>query len=189
MYDFEDLSEDDSLIKILLQRGKYEELSHLIWSIRNLPVEDNDGFKIKVYVLWARLLEVIDLNSNIGEKLASKLCHWATFVDRVDEKTRELLYPIVPYADEEHNSYTLLESIASISNAQPFEAYTLWMKLLKDSRADYPEEAIRQIFSNLLKKGSDGLRKAREIESEYITQGNERPSIWLKEIINNQKTA
>ena len=187
MYDFEDLSKDDSLIKILLQRGKYEELSHLIWSIRNLPVNDNENLKYKVYALWARLLNVLELDSKEGKKLASKLCHWATFVDRVNEKTQGLLYPIVPYADEEHNSYILLESIASISNAQPFEAFTLWIKLLKHSRADYPEEAIRQIFSNLVKDGPDGIRAAREIQDEYIKRGNERPSIWLEGIIKEQE--
>lgn len=93
----------------------------------------------------------------------------------------------MPYADKEHNSYILLERIAELSNARPFEVCAIWMELLKDSRADYPEEAIRQIFSNLVKKGTLGIRKAREIESEYIKRGNERPSIWLKEI-NDQKT-
>ena len=187
MYDFEDLSEDDSLIKIILQRSKYKELSYLIWSIRNLPVDDNENFKNKVYNLWARFLEVIDLDSKEGKKIASQLCLWITFVDRIDEETRRLLYPIVPYADEEHNSYILLESIAKISNVQPFEVYRIWRELLKGSSADYPEEAIGQIFSNLVKEGLEGIRKAREIESEYIKRGNERPSIWLKEITKEQE--
>ena len=76
----------------------------------------------------------------------------------------------------------LLESISEISKTQPFEAHEIWMKMLEGSTPDYPEEAIRNIFANLLKKGPDGLRKAREAESEYLKKGNDRPSLWLNEI-------
>ena len=50
------------------------------------------------------------------------------------------------------------------------------------SSPDYPEESVKKIFKNLIKKGSNGLRKAREAESEYIKNGNDGPSLWLKEV-------
>jgi hypothetical protein len=75
-----------------------------------------------------------------------------------------------------------LESIAEISETQPFEAHEILMQMLKGSTPDYPEEAVRKIFANLLKKGTEGLRKAREAESEYLKNGNDRPSLWLREI-------
>jgi hypothetical protein len=56
------------------------------------------------------------------------------------------------------------------------------MKMLEGSTSDYPEEAIRKIFFNLLRKGHEGLRKAREAESEFLKNGNDRPSLWLREI-------
>ena len=89
---------------------------------------------------------------------------------------------IAPHSDESHNSHELLKSISKISQEQPFEAHEIWMKMLEGSTRDYPEEAVRKIFTNLLKKGPEGLLKAKETESVYLKSGNDRPSIWLSEI-------
>ena len=64
-----------------------------------------------------------------------------------------LLLTIAPYADESHNSHLLLESLSEISQNQPFEAHEIWMKMLEGSTPDYPDEAIKLIFSNLITKG------------------------------------
>jgi len=95
---------------------------------------------------------------------------------------KELLLQIAPYSDESHNSYNLLKSIAKISDTQPFEAYDIWKKMLEGSGRDYPDEAVRNIFSNLLNTGADGLRRARDVVSIYLANGNDRPAVWLKEI-------
>ena len=91
------------------------------------------------------------LTTREGKRLASQLCHWAVFVDQIDDDRRELLLAIAPYSDESHNSYELLESIAELSQTQPFEAHEIWMRMLEGSTPDYPEEAVRKIFTNLLK--------------------------------------
>ena len=75
-----------------------------------------------------------------------------------------------------------MKNIAEISDTQPFEAHEIWMKMLEGSTPDYPKEAVIKIFANLLKKGSEGLRKARIAEDEYLKNGKNRPSLWLKEI-------
>jgi len=180
--DFESFEEENSLINTLISRNDHEEISHLIWFMWTLRKKDDNKFKNKIYELWPKILHNIDLSKRKGRRMASQLCQWAVFVDHVDEDRRQLLLAIAPYSDESHNSYILLESISEISEPQPLEAHEIWMKMLEGSTPDYPEEAIRNIFTNLLKEGPEGLRKARVAESEYLKNGNDRPSIWLKEI-------
>lgn len=180
--DFESFKEDNSLINTLVSRNEHEEISHLIWFMWTLRKKGDDKLKNKIYELWPKILQNIDLSTREGRRMASQLCHWAVFVDQVDEDRRQLLLAIAPYSNESHNSYILLESVAEISETQPFEAHEIWMKMLKGSTPDYPKEAVRKIFTNLLKEGPEGLRKAREVESEYLKNGNDRPSLWLREI-------
>jgi hypothetical protein len=180
--DFESFEEDNSLINTLISRNDHEEISHLIWFMWTLRKKGDDNLKNKIYELWPKILHNIDLSTREGRRMASRLCQWAVFVDQIDEDRRLLLLAIAPYSDESHYSYTLLESISHISETQAFEAHEIWIKMLEGSTPDYPEEAVRNIFSNLLKKGPEGLRKAREAESEYLKNGNDRPSLWLREI-------
>ncbi len=130
------------------------------------------------------LTDRLDLSTSKGKKLASNLCHWATYVDHLDEEKKTLLLKIAPYADVLHNSHDLLESIAKLSDTLPLDVNEIWLKILEGSAPDYPEEAIRQILSNLVAQGNEGKRQARDTVSEYIKQGVETPSIWLLEITN-----
>lgn len=180
--DFEDFPDENSLMHTLISRNKHEELSHLIWFMWTLRKRDDEKLKNKVYELWPKILKNIDLSTREGKRTAAQLCQWAIFVDQIDDERRELLLAIAPYADEEHNSYQLLEKIADISQTQPFEAYKIWMKILEGASPDYPEDAIRKIMLNLVNEGNDGLRKAKEVVSEYLKSGNDRPAAWLQEI-------
>jgi len=180
--DFENLTDETSLVGALIERSEGEEISHLIWFIWTLRKKDDENLTKKVYELWAKILPNIDMSTIEGKRLASQLCHWAVFVDRIDDERRDLLLAIAPYSDVAHNSHQLLESIAEISQVQPFDAHEIWMAMLEGSVPDYPEKAVRKIFTNLIKQGPEGLRRAREAESEYLRKGNDRPSLWLKEI-------
>lgn len=180
--DFENLDDATSLIRRLLVRAKYQELSQLIWFLWTLRENGDEKIKTKVFSLWARLLDVIDTNSREGRRLASKLCDWSVFVDDVNDGNKHLLLAVAPFAEEEYNSHDLLESIAKISVKQPFEAYEIWLRLLEGTSQDFPEEAIRAALANLVQVGSEGLRMAKNIVSQYIMGGNEQPSRWLREI-------
>lgn len=180
--DFEKISDEDSLINILISKNVYDELIHLIWFNWSIEREGKEKTKNKVYELWLKMLDNMDPSTRDGRRLASQLCHWARFVDKVDNKNRNLLLAIAPYADEENNSYELLESIADISQIQPFEAHAIWMKMFEGTMPNYPEEAIQRILGNLIKEGPEGLRKAKEVVSEYLKRGNDLPATLLREI-------
>ncbi|HUX29518.1 MAG TPA: hypothetical protein VMV78_02690 [Thiobacillus sp.] len=180
--DFEGLEGESSLVHQLLVRRKYAELSHLIWFLWTLRKDGDDKLEIKVFELWPRILDAIDTSTREGRRLASKLCDWAVFVQEIDEMSRGLLFAVAPFADEDYNSYNLLNSIARFSEQQPTEAYELWLRLLDGARPDFPEEAIRAALTNLVRVGPEGLRKAKNIVSVYLKDGNEQPSKWLREI-------
>lgn len=180
--DFEDIKQPDSLIATLISRKNLDELSQLIWFIWTLRDKNNKKLKEKVFELWPLLIEIVDVNTKEGRILASNLCHWAVFVERIDTITEGWLLKIAPYADENHNTYDLLQSLADISDTQPTEAQIIWIKMLEFYSYDYPEEAIRQIFKNLMELGDDGERKAKEVIDAYLKHGIERPRTWLSEI-------
>ncbi|WNM57328.1 hypothetical protein [Candidatus Nitrospira allomarina] len=185
--DFESFEEDNSLINILITRNDQKEISHLIWFLWTLKKKGDDKLKKKIYELWQKIQENIDLTTKEGRRMASQLCFWAVFIEQIDEERRQLLLAIAPFSDESHNSDALLESISEISKTQPFEAHEIWMKMLEGSTPDYPEQAVRKIFTNLLNTGAEGVRKAKEAESVYLKSGNDRPSIWLREIIKETR--
>jgi hypothetical protein len=183
---FEMYPDENSLIRTLVSRKDFQELNHLIWFIWTLHKKRDQKLKEKVFELWPNLLEVADITTREGKRMASQLCHWAIFIDKVDDEKRNFLLAIAPYADEAYNAYKLLKSIANISQIQPFEAHTIWMKMLEGSWQDYPEEAVRKILTNLVSQGSEGMRMAKEAVSEYLKRGNERPAVWLREIKNEK---
>lgn len=187
--DFELLDDETSLIHQLLARCKFSELSQLIWFLWTLRKDGDEKTKNKIFALWPRILVTIDTNTREGRRLASKLCYWTAFVDEVNDTNKPLILAVAPYAEESHNSYDLLRSIARISERQPSEAYDIWSRLLDAAQPDYPEEAIQTALANMVRAGNEGIRNVKEIVSQYLKHGNEDPSKLLRQIIGAEQTA
>src|SRR3989338_5937695 len=179
---FEDINQSDSLMLALIERKKLEELNKLIWFVWTLHKKDDLQLREKVFELWPRLLKIVDVNTKEGRILSSQLCQWAAFVNHIDATTEGWLLKIAPYADKNHITADLLRSMAEISETQPLEAQKIWIKMLESYSYDYPEEAIRQIFKNLIALGDDGERKAIEVVDAYLRHGLDRQRTWLIEI-------
>ena len=176
----ENLESGDSLIQLLLDRARHEELGQLIWCIYELREEKDQNIHDRVMALWPRLLKVIDMDNQEGRKLASELTVWSVFITRVDDTNRDWIMKTVRHIGEHDKTWKLLEAIARISAGQPEEAVAIWRAMLKNSAPDYPEDAIRKIFTNLVNSGHEGRRAAHDIADEYFKRGNERPNFVLK---------
>ena len=185
---FESLEDETSLIHQVLARKKHSEIRQLIWFLWTLRKDGHAKIKDKVFELWPRILYVIDTSTLDGRRLASNLCDWTAFVDEVNDINRPLILAVARYTDENHHSYDLLRSIARISERQPLEAYEIWRHMLEAARPDYPSEAIQTALANLVKVGPEGVRKAKDIVSEYIKGGNEEPLKLLREITGVEKS-
>lgn len=177
----ETLDDDDSLIGTVLDRAIYVELNELIWFFWTMR-ENDPALREKVFELWPKLLELTDTSIREGTKIASQLCLWTTFVDRIDQESQSLLAAVAPFAEVQHNGSHMLEALATLSDSQPLEVHSIWMKMLERSAPSFPKESIQQILSNLSDTGAEGRRLARDIVSRYISYGIEEPSKWLADI-------
>jgi hypothetical protein len=179
--DYESLEQPSSLIAQVLTRKNTSEISQLIWFLWIQRKDSDIKLTTKIFELWPRLIRIIDVTTNEGKKLASKLCMWVVFIDEITPQNRSLLLDIAPYANEDHNSYVLMENIAKVSEKQPDEAFQIWMRILERDTPDFPPEAIKTSLLNIYNSGNDGIRNATTIASKYIATGNEQPNQWLND--------
>ena len=180
--DYESLEEPSSMIAKLLARKNTSELSQLIWFLGVQSKGSDAQLNNKIFELWPKLINIIDVASSDGKKLASKLCSWVVFINEITNQNRNLLIDIVPYVDVDHNTYIMMENLARLSENQPEETFQIWMKILDRDTPEYPPEAIKTLLLNINKSGSEGIRNAKAIASKYIAVGNDQLSQWLKSL-------
>lgn len=180
--DFESLEKENSLLKNLIDRRDCEELKQLVWFFWTLQKDDDTTLKQKAMSLWPILLDSADTHTAAGRQLVSSLADWTVFVDEINETSAPLLRAVAPFSDEDHNSYQMLKSLARLSDKQPLEVNAIWQELLTGSTPDYPEDAVRQILSNLVNIGREGVREAKDTVSKYLSHGVERPAKVLDEL-------
>lgn len=180
---FEAIDEKQSIITQLLVRNNFDELSHLIWFVWRRRKKSKKDFPPKVLDLWLRIEKITDFGTTEGKKIASNLCKWSAFIDNLDADWKPLLMKSAKYAGEDYNSPELIKNLARLSQSQAFEASDIMEQFLCSSSSDYPEISIRDIFKNLLKEGAIGKRRAKEIATSYLSNGNDRPNSWLNELI------
>ena len=186
--DFDTLKDDSSMIKVLVvDRRICSELKILVHVVMSFQGIDGDRIRNKIYELWPLLTDAADFSTREGRTLASNLCRWSAFVDHLDAESMELLLKIAPYAEESYNARDLLESLARLSEKQPFEANKIWLKILERSAPTYPEEPIRQILTSLMAEGDKGKYAAEKTVDRYIKLGVASVSkLWI-EISKNTK--
>jgi hypothetical protein len=181
----EELTDKNSLIHTLFERNKFEELKQIAWFVWTQRNNDDKNINKKIIELWEKYLSIINFDTNEGKELASQLSSWIDCIDRLDDKTINLILAVAPYTDEDHNGYHLLEKMAELSIGQPMEVSQIWLKMLEKSCSDYPQKAVEKIIINLVKCGKSGIRAVRQIADAYLKHGNEIPL----ELFNKAKNA
>jgi len=174
------LEDKDSLIKAILYRKRRDELLSLIWLVSQHE-DKKDKLRDKILRLWHEINHGLDLEQADGRVVASSLCLWLKFLETIEKDNLGLILTVIPYADEDFNSYLVLKHIARISNSQPSVAAEIWLKMLEKSEAAYPEEAILTALKNIIRNGRAGERSANAICSIYLEKGNIRAQNWLSQ--------
>lgn len=195
--DEELLDNENSLIRILLSRGKEKEIHQIILTIHSFRSHVNEKIISKVYELWSHIQKSIKDNigfsSKDGRKLITALCLWIEFFDRLSDKTTEWLLEIVPYVYSKHDfPYGLLKELARISEQQPLEANKIWRAAIDGMSNDTygflgSKEEIKTILKNLVSKEKEGERLAKETVAKCVVKGISQPSELLSGILNEQK--
>ncbi len=188
---YESLETEDGLIRQILTRARRNELDEVIRFVR-LHREQTDlaNLEDKVMRLWPKLREVIDTKDFAGRRLASALLTWAGFITEVDDSNRKLILELTQFAGDNYNGHYLLEWIARISATQPNEVITIWQELLQSSAPDYPEQAIREAFENLIvmHPEGEGYNHALDIAGLYAKHRKYWPAQWLQEIYEDYRS-
>jgi len=179
----EDLNLSDSLISILLSRKNTRELRQIIWFLWTFRDNIDEDFRSKVYDLWPRFLNIIDAETQEGKKLASQLCQLTVYINEIDSERKKWLMAVAPFAEVDYKSHDLIEMYARLSSKYPFEVKDIWLAMLTDYSYDYPEDAIKKAFNNLVECDRNGINAAKEIAGAYLKHGVDRPTEWLKKII------
>jgi len=175
---YEGLADEDSIIRSFIQRMRHDELTCAIGYLEGCGSE----YHASVTALWNEVSKQLDLSIAEHKRIASDLCVWAKFIEKVDDTNRQLILRVAPYVDFQHNSYQFIQFIARISRSQPIEAADIWIETLTESTPIYPLEELETALRNLCAGGSEGIRKAREIVSRYLSVGIEVPHSMLSEI-------
>lgn len=179
----ESIDDPNSLISVLLKRRKISELSHIInffW--RSSSDEENEILTQKVYELWPKILEGIDLTTDEGKKLASRLCHWASYLKELTKESKSWVMRIAEFAEYDYNSHDLIEFIARLSETNQQDAYEIWCELLKVSSFPYPDEEIKRALRNLMANGTPSNKYADPIAKMYAEYEYREPLDWVAEI-------
>ena len=185
------LNDKTNLINFLIKDKKYEKINYLIWFIWILREGDYENLSENVFMLWPKILEDIDFSTDSGKKIASQLCCWAAFINKIEGPQKEWLHKVAPYAKYNHNDHELLENLARLSEYQLYDSQEIWLRMLYEYSYPYPENVVKKFLKNLVNcnNSKEGKRKAKEVVGQYLKHGETEPSDWLEEILaENKKT-
>lgn len=188
---FEDLESEASALTRLIDRAKSRELIELIrfvWTQHKKEEQTSDDLRNRVLKLWQRIIATIDLSQRDGQKVASHLCDWLSFIDEIDNENQQLISAVIPFADGDHRGYEALRNISRLSARQPIEAHAIWMSLMGKRPPSYPDEDIQKALWNIFSLAPNGQRLAKDIADRYLREGNETPSNLIRDFLERKKS-
>lgn len=180
--DEENINDPDSLITAVFKRKNYADFHTIIWFLWTLNGKNVENLNSKVFVLWPKILDSIDLKSEEGKKVISQLCRWTVFINKIDTNTKSLLLQIVPYSETEHNAHILIENLARLSDNQPSEVQDILLKMIEIIRFYYNKDDINKLLTNFINIKPGGERKAKDVADAFLKRGDEQPFHILEEI-------
>jgi len=182
----ESLDNDDSLLKLLLDRKNDQELSKMIWFFWSIRDQDNDITKELVFDLWPKLVELIGQQTSEQRPLASKLALWAEYIKELNEQSKSWLYAVAPFVNDDHNGRSFMKELARLSDLSPLDVSDIWKATLVNPFYIYDLEPLDQIFKNLIAQGNEGKFSAKEIADVYIKNSDEAVVQLYRKIIKEQ---
>jgi hypothetical protein len=184
----EQLSEDGSMISLLIHRKNEKELGHLIrffWHLRDSS-ELEEYQRAKVVALWWAIDSTVGRGSDGASHIGKLLC-WIDYLPdlRGDNLRLAISAARMLRDSQESYSYDLLRSIARRSATEPLEAAEVWFEALQGAPMSYPEESIAEALQQLVSSGSDGRRSAKRIVGAYAQRGNLGPHHMLQGVMGS----
>ncbi|WP_409438956.1 hypothetical protein [Psychromonas sp. GE-S-Ul-11] len=176
--------DDDSLLRLLLDRNNDNELSKVIWFLWSIRDQNIDMTKELVFALWPDLVQIIEQQAGDRRPLASKLALWAEYVEELDEQSKKWLIAVAPFINDDHNGMDFMVELARLSEMHALDAADIWKVALSKPFYMYDLEPLETIFNNLISLGQGGSSVAKEIADMYI-RANDEVVVELYKRISN----
>lgn len=164
------LDDRNSLISILIDRWKMDELNELIWFVRTFQWDNDDKHMEAIIRLWKKLSDKISGKEQENKEVLSNLCLWSVFVKDFND-TLPMIKQAVPYAPLEHNAYILIENLRRLVDNYPQQVGEIFLTMMEFSAPTYEEEDILYILRKLYNGTTEEKRQSNVIIDKYITYG------------------
>jgi len=180
--DVEDLASDASGIRMLIDRGRDEELLPLISFLSHTG--DTQKFSERILALW----KALDTRLTDDSSIRGHLVDLAGCIGTLTEDNIALVERGMRLISR-HSfvSYKSLERIAKWARTTPNLAARAWLALLSSqASADYPAEAVQDALTTIATSEAAGTAgQAKNIVGAYIKRGDLRPHEILQAIESN----
>ena len=175
--------DDDSLLRLLLDRNNDNELSKVIWFLWSIRDQDIDMTKELVFVLWPDLVQIIEQQTGERRPLASKLASWAEYIEELNDQNKRWLIAVAPYINDDYNGMSFMQELARLSETHALGVADIWKVTLSKPFYMYELEPLETIFKNLISLGQEGSTVAKEIVGMYIKINDEAVVALYQRII------
>lgn len=170
--DDEDITETDSLINELVQKGKAVHLGKVVQFFKSLKKDEiREKAKGKIRPLWRALYKQLEEKKDEPEyqRVISKLFSWLDFIDKIDEEAEGWLKLTARYVKKNYNERYLVEKLVSHVEKSPEAVAEIFTEMLGIGTYPSNEEDVKQIVQNLYSKGCK--EKADRICNQYAEMG------------------
>ena len=171
---WEKLSNNDSLICMLIKSQNPEHLSELIKFIWSLRKNENKPQNEKIKLLWKDILSEISPLLEIDDqycKIASDLSLWLSLIDEIDNDIFTWLSISAKYFTDTWSSGFFIEYLKDHVKKSPKEVGELYLIMLNANHyPDYKEEDIFEIIETLIK--SNELDTVQKIYNLYLIKSS-----------------
>lgn len=169
----EDLQSKNSLMAYILDVWQSQDICSVIdlfWSHREVDFKNGEDQRILAF--WEYCYSKIKDNEQAHRTILSDLNLLATFLKKIDSKSKDWLIQSAPYVEERHHAYFFLESLDRLADTNPKEVGEVYLAMLEGNALPlYEESNIKSIVEKIYKEKEKSL--ANKICDRYSREGHE----------------
>lgn len=177
----ENLTDDQSLMKLLIYRWEDSQILNLIdffWMQRNIDHQSLKKFKPRILEFWKFIFEnkfksiLPNKYKNDDIKILSRLSRLTGFLDSINHDSYNWLVPTARFVYEGYNSSFFIENLDHFQQKDSLKYIgQLYLEMLKKHVPDFDKKHILSIVNKLYESGNKDT--ANKICDEYGKKGFE----------------
>ncbi len=179
--EFDDINDNDSLLKNLLENKRADQLEDLVSYICDIKLSIIGKKVEKIIILWRILYDILyDLHIDPEYQSAvGKLVNWLSILNEFDDEVLKWIKFSSIYVNRSHELHRLVENLLLQATKNPNNVAEVYLHLIKnDIYPDYKEDNIIQTIDIIFNSGLK--EKANIICNAYFDIGK----YFLRDVFN-----